>query len=236
MVEREYTALARPSVLVTGHLGFIGPHVWMALKQKGYARVIGMDLKKGPEHGDQNICTADLPDVDWCIHLAAQTDARANDALGDARTNILGSIRLFEKYKERCIFASSCAVNYPTTPYAISKLAGEHYARMYGSKIVRLCNIYGPGGHGVVDIFRRTKGKYLNIAGDGSQLRTYQDVGVVVAAFLHMMDTGNKFHILQGDNMSVLDVAHKYGPPGVKFKFVERNPNDILDGRQKYWD
>jgi nucleoside-diphosphate-sugar epimerase len=66
------------------------------------------------------------------------------------------------------------AVNYPLTPYAISKRAAEDYALFYGAAVVRFCNLYGAGGHGAIDRFR--DGDRIEIRGSGEQLRTYAPV------------------------------------------------------------
>src|SRR5690349_2024571 len=97
-------------IIVAGSAGFVGGHLYKAMAD-GSDDIIGIDLKDG-----NDILTADLPDADRVFHLAAQTDAQSNDAISDARTNVLGTVRLLEKYGNRLVYASSCAVNYPVTP------------------------------------------------------------------------------------------------------------------------
>jgi len=209
--------------VVTGDCGFIGRHLCAALaSQEIDARVIGLDVKTGDD-----VLDCILPDCDVCYHLAAQTDARCSDAVEDARVNVLGSVRVFQRYRDRCVFASSCAVNYPVTPYAVSKLACEHYARMFGVRVVRLCNIFGLGGHGVHEKFAAAP--RMHISGDGTQLRTYAPV---LSAIIALIDARESLHVLRGEDLTVNQVADFFFPkPRL---FVPRAANDIQDGRQLY--
>jgi UDP-glucose 4-epimerase len=87
---------------------------------------------------------------------------------------------------------------HPITPYAVAKLAGEHYlaafARVYGMETVtlRYFNVFGPHqdptSHysGVLAIFCRTMlaGEQPTIYGDGEQSRDFTFIDNVVAANL----------------------------------------------------
>jgi nucleoside-diphosphate-sugar epimerase len=116
------------------------------------------------------------------------------------------------------------------TPYAISKAAGEHYCKFYNARVVRLCNIHGDGGHGVIDRFREQE--TLEIAGDGSQTRTYAPVEKAVAALIEAAEgRGGSLTILPGRDMSVNDVANRYFREKPR-RYVPRLDTDIEDGRQ----
>lgn len=202
------------SVLVTGHRGFVGGHLCKRLGD-----VVGIDLKDG-----EDILTADLPEVDRVYHLAANTDAQCADVAADARVNIMGTLRLLERYGDRVVFASSSMVAYPVTPYGISKLAAERYCRMYGAAVVRFCNLFGAGGHSVIDRFREGRGV---IRGTGEQIRTYAPVEDAVSALLTARP--GEVVVLPGRDMTVNDVAAMY--PGDH----PREPAsalDMADGRQ----
>jgi UDP-glucose 4-epimerase len=109
------------------------------------------------------------PDV--LCHHAAQMDVRRSvaDHRFDAQINILGLIHLLEASKgaggKRVIFASSGGAIYgeqekllatedhatrPTSPYGVSKLAGQHYLSYYEQThgipyvVLRYSNVYGP--------------------------------------------------------------------------------------------
>lgn len=149
------------------------------------------------------------------VHLAAQMDVRKSVAepVFDAQTNIVGSLNLIEAVRHhaphtRIVFSSTGGAIYgdyttppnvetfaknPESPYAVAKLAVEHYLAYYGrvhgveSCVVRYGNVYGPrqdphGEAGVVAIFcgRMLDGQPLTIFGDGRQVRDYVYVGDVV--------------------------------------------------------
>lgn len=181
-------------IVVTGHRGFVGRHLCRALG----AGFIGLDVKTGTD-----ILDCALPEASRVFHLAAQTDAQSNDAASDARTNILGTLRLLDRYGARVVFASTSAVNYPVAPYAISKRAAESYARLYGGAVVRFCNLYGEGGHSVIDRFAAENS--LVIRGNGEQRRTYAPVQSAVVALLAARP--GEMIVLPGKTMSVNEVA-----------------------------
>ena len=86
----------------------------------------------------------------------------------------------------------------PKSPYAVAKIAGEHYlktyAELYGleSVALRYFNVYGPRQDssspysGVISIFatRVGQGLPITIYGDGEQTRDFVNVRDVVAANL----------------------------------------------------
>jgi UDP-glucose 4-epimerase len=146
------------------------------------------------------------PDV--LVHLAAQMDVRKSVAepVFDAETNVCGSLNLIEAVRHhspgtRIVFASTGGAIYgdyttppnvetfpknPESPYAVSKLAVEHYLAYYGrvhgieSAVLRYGNVYGPrqdphGEAGVVAIFcgRILGQKAVTVFGDGRQVRDY---------------------------------------------------------------
>lgn len=213
-------------ILVTGSKGFVGKHLVKHLQSIGHD-VIEMDLKDG-----MDILTENLPEVDKVFHLAAQTDAASEDAYTDASTNILGTIRLLERYREKLIFAATCMSGLSHCPYSISKTAAEAYCKLYGATIVRFCNLFGEGGHCVINKFR--EGQVMNIRGDGKQLRTYASVESAVHMLVHamMMSLTEKgyVHTLPGKDMTVLQVADMF--PNKERVFVEPVKYDVSDARQ----
>lgn len=207
--------------VVTGSAGFIGKHLFAALENKGW-EVVGIDLKTGDD-----ILTCGLPEADAAFHLAAQTDAYFQDAEADAAVNIMGALRVFRRYRDRTVFASSSMVNYPTTPYAISKYAAEQYAALYGVSVVRFCNIIGPGGHSVFDRF--SEAEELTIYGTGEQRRTYAHIAFAVDALMARLGMGGVF-VLAGAELSVNDIADRF--PGKPRRYVPARQGDMIEGRQ----
>ncbi len=209
-----------PIALVTGDLGFIGQHLCQSLINTRKYYVVGLDWKRGKQ---EDILTCALPEVDVCFHLAAQTDARSDDVIEDARINIMGTLRILERYRARVVLAASTAN--PIIPYAISKHTGELYGRLYGARAVRMCNITGPGGHGVFEAF--AKADVLQIAGKGDQKREYAPVERAVEAFLHAVDSSpGDVTEVRGIELTVLDIAQLFYPTKWR-KFVAQQSNDL---------
>lgn len=160
--------------LVTGHRGFIGTHLMKEID------AVGLDIREG-----NDILTCDLPDADVVIHLAAQTNviASVTDPEFDARTNILGTIRLAKRYRDaHFVFASSGGAIQEKieSPYGLSKYCAEEYIKIICKNytILRFANIFGEGDtHGVVNKFIYNP---VTIFGDGSSTRNYVYVGDLI--------------------------------------------------------
>jgi len=120
----------------------------------------------------------------------------------------------------------------PKSPYAVQKLAGEHYCRVfseaYGLETVslRYFNAYGPkqGTEGayalVIGAFlsARKNGEPLTITGDGTQTRDFTHVDDIVYANILAMDAdtvgnGEVINIGAASNVSILELAKLVGGP-----------------------
>jgi UDP-glucose 4-epimerase len=153
---------------------------------------------------------------DAICHQAAQISVSASqrDAHRDMDVNIGGTLRMLEAARStgaRFVCASSAAVyglprelpvaeEHPTQPisnYGVSKLAVEHYVRVYGVNsglsyaVLRYANVYGPrqntaGEAGVVALFCEAmlRGEAASIHGDGRQTRDFVFVTDVARANL----------------------------------------------------
>jgi UDP-glucose 4-epimerase len=215
--------------VVTGGAGFIGSTLVDELLARGDEVHVVDDLSAGKPDQVAPAATLHVLDIrepladaladvrpEVVFHLAAQVDVRASvaDPVGDARTNVLGTVNVLElagRSDAQVVFASTGGAIYgecerparenderrPLSPYGTSKLAGEEYLatwnRLYGTRHValRLGNVYGPrqdphGEAGVVAIFlsRIAAGRSGTIFGDGAQTRDYIFVGDVVRAFV----------------------------------------------------
>lgn len=178
---------------------------------------------------------------DSVIHLAAQSAITTawGDPQRDMQVNIAGTLNLLmlsRKYDvKRFVFSSTAAVYgkglrffssaewhpcQPDTPYGVSKLAAEHYIRLFfpNHVILRYANIYGPrqrpiGENQVVarafDHF--IHGADFSVVGDGRQKRDFVYVGdVAYANYLAM--AGNKngtFNVASGKSSSVNEVLRE---------------------------
>jgi UDP-glucose 4-epimerase len=193
-------------ILVTGHRGFIGSHL---TKQLIDGTWVGLDIKEG-----QNLLTCDLPkDVTLIYHLAAQSQVEPSwhDPLNDL-DNIRMTARLVKEYPyARIIYANSCASMNVSSPYGFSKKMAGEYLKTFHEDYVSLVfpNIYGPGSHSVVDIF---KGKHeVPVFGSGEAIRDYVHVydlieGMVKASAWPI----GEYFMGSGKGTSVLELAkHK---------------------------
>lgn len=197
------------NTLITGDKGFIGSYLTKELPDS-----LGMDKIDG-----QNILDTYLPNnVGTVIHLAAQTSVidSISDPYNDAENNILGTIRLAEKYRDKLfIFASSGGAIQETieSPYGLSKFCAEEYIRMICKDyiILRFPNIYGEGSSSVVDKFINGP---VNIYGDGSSTRDYVHVSDLVRAIVASQDWElGTYQLGSGKNTSVLELAQATGKP-----------------------
>jgi nucleoside-diphosphate-sugar epimerase len=172
-------------------------------------------------HGDirsLTVCHAAMQGVRFVLHQAALASVPRSlqDPVGCSAVNIQGTLNLLvaarDQGVERFVFASSSSVYgdtptlpksesmtpTPQSPYAVSKLTGEHFcrvfARAYGLKTValRYFNIYGPRQDpasayaAVIPLFisHCMNGTAATIFGDGSQSRDFTFVEDCVAANL----------------------------------------------------
>lgn len=210
-------------IVITGHMGFVGRHLIRAMGP-AHASVVGIDLKIGFDVLECNLPMND--EVTRVYHLAAQTDAQSTDVLENERVNVEGTLRMLEHYGSKVVFASTSMVNYPITPYAISKRAAEDYALMRGAAVVRFCNLYGEGGHSAWDKFR--DGDSILIRGSGDQVRTYAPVEKGVRALLDAKP--GVLTILGGTEFTVNQLADMY--PDKPRTHVPPRPMDVVCGAQ----
>jgi len=194
-----------------------------------------------------DICDLDLlkrefKGVEGVFHHAAlvEVSKSVEFPLETDENNIRGTLNVLLAARDngvrKVVFASSCAVYgnkegeasekdflCPLSPYAMSKLAGEHYCRLfyelYGLKTValRYFNVFGErqalkgGDAAAVPAFMNAvkKGKGLLIYGTGEQTRDFVYVKDVVQANLKAMESDKVgvFNVGSGRASSVLEVV-----------------------------
>tara|TARA_Y100000592_G_C5458948_1_gene312932 strand:+ start:204 stop:1079 length:876 start_codon:yes stop_codon:yes gene_type:complete len=208
--------------LVTGHKGYIGGHLYSALKKKGH-EVIGID-STDPESGD--IKDALAPDnrqkyIDFApeviFHLACwpRVAFSVENPLSTMINNVISSSVVLDFAKEakskRVIYSSSSSVvgngNGPESPYALQKLTSEIettlYSNLYGIDTVslRYFNVYSPdqkaGGAYATAVANWMEyirqGKNPFITGNGEQRRDMLNVKDAVSANIFAMEHEGKF-------------------------------------------
>jgi nucleoside-diphosphate-sugar epimerase len=199
-------------------------------------------------------------DFDHVFHLATYhgNESSIADPLADHANNLVTTLKLFERLKgfrrvRRIVYASTgCALaakgDGPAepvieeglipldfdSPYQISKVAGEMYARYYhrqhGLPVVRarFQNVYGPGetlGAGQWRgtpatiwrnvtpsfVYRALKGRALPVHGDGSSTRDFIYVDDIVAGLIRCATTdgvgGDVFNLASGGETTILEWA-----------------------------
>jgi len=165
---------------------------------------------------DRNITEQAAKDKDAIFHLAAQVSVpqSVKAPIESAMINDIGTLSVFEAARKnhvpRIVFSSSCAVYgddpklpkeesmwpKPLSPYAIQKLVGEYYAKLYNglhhidAVCLRYFNVFGPRQDpsspysGVISLFltRSVAKQRPVIYGDGQQYRDFVYVEDVVKA------------------------------------------------------
>lgn len=179
------------NILVTGGAGFIGSHMAARHRTDGHDVVVVDNLSTGLREKvpagvrfvEADVAESDLEPllseakIDVVSHHAAQIDVRhsVSDPVDDARSNVLGSLKLLEACRRagvrRVLFASTGGALYgepeggrpateshptnPVSPYGCAKLSIEKYLHFYRVvhgfevQVLRYANVYGPGQNGL---------------------------------------------------------------------------------------
>jgi nucleoside-diphosphate-sugar epimerase len=187
------------------------------------------------------VCHAACEGVEAVFHEAALVSVPKSfeDPVHCYETNVTGTLHLLEASRacgvRAFVFAASSAaygdsetlpkredmVPDPLSPYASSKLAGEHllrvWGRAYGLRTVslRYFNVFGPRQRddspytGVIALFARAllEGRVATIQGDGEQTRDFNYVENVVSANLLAADAslepGTVINVGGGERISI---------------------------------
>lgn len=191
--------------------------------------------------------------VDTVFHVAALPRIPLSIAkpLETHMTNVVGTLNVLIAARDakvrRVVFSGSSSVYgvqtamplvetmtpHPQSPYALQKLAGEEYARLfhrlYGLQTIalRYFAVYGPrmveeGAYklAIAAFLRaRREGRPLEIHGDGEQTRDFTHVSDIVRANLLAADCeiadGRPINIGRGENVSINRIAAMFGGPTV---------------------
>ena len=166
-------------ILLTGSEGFIASHLKKRLPSTEIVSM--MDKKIGIDCSDPDVYpTENHPDV--IIHLAATLQPKDDGDIRMMRT----VYDYWKKSGAHLIYTSSASIYNPDTLYAVQKLYGEVLFK--GAGILRLFNVYGSGGSGILDKIQGDKP--LKIHGDGTQTRDFVHVDDVVDTLLKIAETG----------------------------------------------
>ena len=219
---------------------------------------------------DQGILIKASKDCEFIFHQAAMVSVpqTVENPVGSAMVNDIGTLFVLEAARKnnirRVVLASSCAIYgddpdlpkwenmnpKPQSPYAVQKLTGESYARLYfelyGLETVclRYFNVYGPRQDpsspysGVISIFM-TKVSNKDapvIYGDGNQYRDFIFVKDVVNANLLAANgtkaAGRIFNIGTGRYIRVNELLEKINQlagNSLKPKYGPARPGDVRE-------
>lgn len=220
------------------------------------ARLIEADIRVRESLADA------LTGVDCVFHTAAlpRVMLSIESPVETHLTNVVGTLNVLLASREagvrRVIYSGSSSVYgdqprlplteamqpNPLSPYALQKLVGEQYVRMFHrlfglhALTLRYFNVYGTrmAAEGayvtVVSRFIRARaaGEPLPIHGDGRQTRDFTHVSDVVRANLAAMDCaiadGRALNVGGGRNLSVEQIAAIVGGPRT---YLPERPGDV---------
>lgn len=204
------------------------------------------------------------------IHLAYATAPNTSfqDPLGDLLQNLPKTVQLFSAIANsggKLVYVSSGGTVYgeaqdvplseehslkPISPYGVTKLTLENYARLYAVThglryvCVRPANAYGIGqvafsGQGFIStaIGSAIKGATLKIFGTVGTVRDYIYVSDVAAAIISALDygvNGETYNIGSGNGFSNLDIVNILRPIVLEYGYdlnVEHQPARSYDVR-----
>jgi len=227
-----------------------------------------IDLVKG-DICSEVTCIKATKQIDFVLHQAALRSVPKSMVEPHAynRVNIDGTLNMLEASRQnkvkRFVFASSSSVYgevsdypekenfipYPISPYAVSKLTGEYYCKIfslyYGLPTValRYFNVFGPR-QALDDDYAVVIPKFINcllknqsppIFGNGRQSRDFTFVQNVVLANLLAAGAGKVkygvFNIAGGKDTSVLDlikILNKILGKDIHPKLLPKRPGDVF--------
>ena len=204
--------------------------------------------------------------VDYIFHLAALVsvpESMSNPRL-TVEINTLATLNLLEAAREnqvkKIVLSSSAAiygdnpvvpkvetmVPEPKSPYAVTKLDGEYYFKMYHDEYgvpavcLRYFNVFGPRQDpksqyaAAVPIFidRAIRNEDIIIYGDGEQTRDFiyvKDI-VKINASVAQMDVNGVYNVARGGRITINELAEKIiklTASKSKIKYAAERPGDV---------
>lgn len=228
-------------ILITGSKGYIGSH----LKLENF---IPYNLKDGNSINDiENLRKIFKENkITTVIHLAA-LKSNADSFKYEKEyysTNVEGTKNIIQVMKEfncnKIIFASSATVYgittkpssvtdelAPISPYGKSKMYAEQEILKSGLDyvILRIFNPIGGEDSTKWNIYAALKSKFVEIYGDGSEVRDYIDINDVARAIEKSLDLKNVIlNIGTGVGTTTLELVKKYN---CEYTFKEPRVGDV---------
>lgn len=235
-------------------------NIFLALQHPNFAFIEG-DIQ------DQGIVKSIFSqhEIDVVVHLAARAGVRPSllDPIGYIEVNIHGTTVLLEAMRDsnvkKMIFASSSSiygdaprtpfsesdnVDFPISPYAATKKAGElichfyHYAYDFDIYCLRFFTVYGPRQRPEMAIHKFTRaireGKPISVYGDGSSYRDYTYIDDIIDGIIKSIKKLRGYEILnlgESRTTSLIDliklIENAIGKKAI-LEFHPRQSGDVL--------
>lgn len=244
------------NVLLTGHKGFIGQHMLIALEKEGH-NVSTFEWNDG-----------NMPSVmeqDWVIHMGAISSTTERDVEKVMTQNYDFTIQLYNACKTFGVnfqFSSSASVYGltstfredapvdPRTPYAWSKYLCERYIERHpmGAKtqVFRYFNVYGPEGEAHKGDQASPHYKFTQQARAMSRINVFDNSNLYFRDFIHVSEivdyhlkfmkteSSGLFNLGTGKAKSFLQVADEIGKKYPSVISCIPMPDNLKDSYQKY--
>ncbi|HEY2785117.1 MAG TPA: NAD-dependent epimerase/dehydratase family protein [Fimbriiglobus sp.] len=213
-------------------------------------RFAEFDLAEG---GGDDLCN----EIDWVFHLAAMPGLARSWTHFDEynRCNLTATHRLLDSLRKSAnlkalIYASTSSVygkyasgdellpTRPSSPYGITKLAGEHLARVYAAEfglpvtVLRFFSVYGPrqrpdmGYHQFIDAVLHDRP--IALTGDGLHVRGNTYVADCVDATIRAAGVAGTaaeiYNLGGGEIVTILDVIRRIERITGKTAKIDRKP------------
>lgn len=224
-------------VLVTGHTGFIGSHMFSFLENVEGVKPIGYSRSTGQNVFDSKTVENYVKKSDLVYHFAAyakpgESINKPNKAIGENINGVLTLLNSCKKHSVPMVYPSSCEIYgnsrepiteefplNPPNPYAASKAAADRVCYSFFKsydldvKIVRLFNPYGPEQqlNKIIPVFfsQARKEKPLTVYGDGSDTRDYVFIDDIIRGLwsARNLHKGEAINLATGKETSNLEMA-----------------------------
>ena len=255
-------------VLLLGSEGFVGQNLIDGLKEKH--ELLTADVLNSGTHTNYtkfDITNIDetcslIKNIDVVINLVTHTLTQSlNDVISNANTNIIGLLNVLEACRKnkikKTIFTSASSIIgipntfsvdekhsvMPQTAYGITKMAAEHYHRLYKEiydlnyVIFRFFNIYGPYQiNGIIPSFHKKliNNEPITVFGKGKQIRDFVFIRDVIPFFDNVI-TSSKFdnqtyNLGTGNGTTIMEVIEKFSKllsVKPKIDFQPERPGEI---------
>ena len=255
-------------VLLLGSEGFVGQNLIDGLKEKH--ELLTADVLNSGTHTNYtkfDITNIDetyslIKNIDVVINLVTHTLTQSlNDVISNANTNIIGLLNVLEACRKnkikKTIFTSASSIIgipntfsvdekhsvMPQTAYGITKMAAEHYHRLYKEiydlnyVIFRFFNIYGPyQTNGIIPSFHKKliNNEPITVFGKGKQIRDFVFIRDVIPFFDNVITSAKfdnqTYNLGTGNGTTIMEVIEKFSKllsVKPKIDFQPERPGEI---------